>query len=175
MPNFVSQIQQELAIFLPYQEQLVTINSALFAKKTQKVTDFMQEIEATALLLHQQQTEEYLDVYSRKLFQQFEALYKVMIKLKVNNQTENMVFCSSFRFEKNIHALPPVKRLTEYKKALRALNEKISWLIKMSYTNGNENIQQQIQETEFRKQKCLKAIDELEEEILILHLNKKGA
>nr|WP_269318008.1 primosomal replication protein PriC [[Haemophilus] ducreyi] len=74
-----------------------------------------------------------------------------------------------------MQALPPVKRLAEYKKALRALNEKISWLIKMSYTNGNENIQQQMQETEFRKQKCLKAIDELEEEILILRLNKKGA
>lgn len=40
MYNFVSQIQQELAIFLPYREKLVTINSALFAKKNTKSNCF---------------------------------------------------------------------------------------------------------------------------------------
>ncbi|VTR41853.1 Primosomal replication protein N'' [Actinobacillus pleuropneumoniae] len=59
--------------------------------------------------------------------------------------------------------------MNEYRKALRALNEKISWLLEKSYTATNDaeknTWQLQIEETEYRKMKCQKAIEELEEKL----------
>ncbi|EPY99731.1 primosomal replication protein PriC, partial [Mannheimia haemolytica] len=64
----------------------------------------------------------------------------------------------------------PNKRLQEYRKALRALNEKISWLVEQNLNTQNEatkqTLQNQITETEYRKMKCLKAIEDLEQELL---------
>ena len=75
-------------------------------------------------------------------------------------------FISPYRPPRNVHSLPKEKRLVEYRKALRALNEKICWLTEKQYQAENrankEEVllyQQQIQETEFRKIKCLIAIE----------------
>lgn len=122
----------------------------------------------TAQLLSQQTTEDYADFYATKLLRQFDALNHAVFMLEKADLSAREVFTTSFSFPKNIHALPPARRLNEYRKALRALNEKISWLLEKSYAaNENEKImwQQQVEETEYRKMKCQKAIEELEEKL----------
>lgn len=165
--NFSQLIQQKLEIFSPFTEKEVIVKENIFSKKQQKVSNFMQEITYTARLLAQQTSEDYADFYATKLLQQFDALNQAVLILK-KSASPSKVFVPSFSFPKNIHTLPPARRLNEYRKALRALNEKISWLLEKSYAaNENEKImwQQQVEETEYRKMKCLKAIEDLEEKL----------
>ncbi|WGE36646.1 primosomal replication protein [Actinobacillus genomosp. 1] len=165
--NFSQLIQQKLEIFSPFTEKEVIVKENIFFKKQQKVSNFMQEITYTARLLAQQTSEDYADFYATKLLQQFDALNQAVLILK-KSASPSKVFVPSFSFPKNIHTLPPARRLNEYRKALRALNEKISWLLEKSYAaNENEKImwQQQVEETEYRKMKCLKAIEDLEEKL----------
>ena len=166
--NFSQLIQQKLEIFSPFTEKEVIVKENIFSKKQQKVSDFLQEITDTARLLSQQTSEDYADFYATKLLQQFDALNQAVLILKKSASSSKEVFVPSFSFPKNIHTLPPARRLNEYRKALRALNEKISWLLEKSYAaNENEKImwQQQVEETEYRKMKCLKAIEDLEEKL----------
>ncbi|WGE92000.1 primosomal replication protein PriC [Actinobacillus genomosp. 1] len=166
--NFSQLIQQKLEIFSPFTEKEVIVKGNIFSKKQQKVSDFVQEITDTAQLLAQQTNEDYADFYATKLLRQFDSLNQAVLILKKSDSSSKEVFVPSFSFSKNIHALPSARRLNEYRKALRALNEKISWLLEKSYAaNENEKImwQQQVEETEYRKMKCLKAIEDLEEKL----------
>ncbi|WGE89955.1 primosomal replication protein PriC [Actinobacillus arthritidis] len=166
--EFFHIIQQKLQHFADLKDKKITITENLFSKNTQTISRFIIEIEHTALLLSQQTSKEYADVYASKLFKQFEALDKAIRSLKQIEFVAKKHFLSSFSFPKNIHSLPENRRLTEYRKALRALNDKISWLIECSY-EANEverlYLQQQILETEYRKSKCLEAIEGLEEKL----------
>ena len=99
------------------------------------------------------------------MLEQVDALQKAV--KSIQKKSKLAAFSSNYRFPRNVHALPVEKRLIEYRKALRILNDKIIWLLDKQYHAPNDaertHYQQQIQETEFRRKKCLTAIEILEE------------
>ncbi|QLB14866.1 primosomal replication protein N [Mannheimia granulomatis] len=165
--HFITQIQQNLAVFSPFLEQKIVLNSTYFSQKSGPVNFFTTEIEKTAEILLSQHDTLYVEYYSDKLIKQFDALNKAVENIQ--KEKKRLQFHSSFQFPANIHRLSPNKRLQEYRKALRALNEKISWLMEQNYNEEDEvlsqALQNQITETEYRKMKCLKAIEDLEQEL----------
>lgn len=166
---FLAQIKQNLAELASFSEQKITLNSNYFTKQSGLVRFFVAEIEKTAELLLNQEEIAYSEFYAEKLIRQFDALNSAV--KKAQEQKKETQFQSSFQFSPNIHTLSPNKRLQEYRKALRALNEKMSWLVEKSYNEGQEAIKQELQnqiiETEYRKMKCIKAIEDLEQELLL--------
>ncbi|MDG6882701.1 Primosomal replication protein N'' [Phocoenobacter uteri] len=170
--KFDSSIHQKLAIFSPYLTQEITIYADCFSQHTQTVQAFVNEIEQTATILTKINQDDVVEFYADKLILQFRTLQKSVEFLKNKPKyTENArpVFQSSYRFPKNIHTLRPAKRLEEYRKALRLLNDKISWIIEQRYksqTNEDKTYWQiQLQETEYRKQRCVDAIEKTEEDL----------
>lgn len=166
--HFLAQIEQNLAELSSFSEQKITLNSSYFTQQSGLVSFFIAEIKKTAELLSNQEDIPYSEFYAEKLIKQFDALNRAIDK--VQQKQEVVQFQSSFSFSPNIHTLSPNKRLQEYRKALRALNEKMSWLVEQNYNEENEalklELQNQIVETEYRKQKCMKAIEDLEQELL---------
>ncbi len=170
--TFDNSIHKELVIFEPYLTQSITIYARCFSQQTQTVQQFVNEIEHTAQTLTKITDNELAEFYSDKLILQFRTLQKAIESLKsrakIKKTRKN--FQSSYRFPKNIHSMRPSKRLQEYKKALRLLNDKISWIIEQGYDSQKEEDktywQIKLQETEYRKQKCLDAIEKTEEELL---------
>ncbi|MBF0784337.1 primosomal replication protein N [Muribacter muris] len=164
MKTFLDTIEQQFAAFLPYSNYRVSVPEALFERSQGEMREFVAELQETAKRLVQQRDSLYAELYAKRLILQFDALQKALDKLQAADQDKP--FQSSYRFARNIHQLPVEKRLMEYKKALRALNEKLSWLTEQSYQCNDEAQRQdyiaQIQETEYRKQKCLQAIEALE-------------
>ncbi len=159
--QFLLSLQKQLAQFEPYLQQSVVIKSPYFSKTQQTVAQFVAEIQHTASLLAQENTGEYAEIYADRLLKQFSRLQSAVSVLE---SSPNIGFRSTYSFARNIHALPPAKRLPEYRKALRALNEKISWLIEQQLNAEGEKrlyFRQQIEETEYRKRKCLEAIEAL--------------
>lgn len=143
----------------------------VFSQNEGSVDFFVQEIRQTAAILQQQKNSDYADFYAEKLIRQFDALQKAVQHLR--KQPSSDTFRSNYHFAKNIHFLPAHKRLAEYYKALRALEEKLGWLAEKLYQaqlqeNEAECTQwrAQIAETEYRKQKCLAAIEKAEEDAL---------
>lgn len=165
MQTFIQKIEQTLAEFTPFEGKQAVISGHFFSKSEDKIAFFIEEIRQTALLLQQQNQVEYAEIYAKKLLDQIDALQKAVNKLKKTNNVER--FYSSYSFAQNVHSLPPDKKLPEYRKALRAFNEKISWLFDKQFQAKNEAealyYQQKIEETEFRKMRCLKAIEDLAE------------
>lgn len=165
--HFVNHIKQNLTTLLPFSNQEITVNSNNFSKQVETVAFFIHEIEETLELLVNQKEVLYSEFYADKLIKQFDTLNQAVKKNKKNAKT--VQFSSSFQFSANIHHLSPNKRLQEYRKALRALNEKISWLVEQNYNQETlalkQELQNQIAETEYRKMKCLKAIEDLEQEL----------
>lgn len=163
--HFIEQIDQLLQPFLPYAEQQIRVRRLCFSRPEQTVGQFVNEIRQTLQQLNQAQNPHYAEIYAQKLLEQFDALHIQLPKLKQPKPTFN----SSYHFSGNIHRLPPAKRLVEYRQALRLLNEKISWLLEQQYQtqfdSENTDFSQLIAETEYRKQKCLNAIEELEESL----------
>lgn len=164
---FIAQIKANLAEFQPLSHLRITINSDCFSMKEAQINAFITEIEQTAEALVSQQEVLHSEYYADRLLKQFDILTQA-----INKQTESnkeAKFHSSFQFSPRVHQLPPEKRLAEYRKALRALNEKISWLIEQNYATEDESrktlLQNQIAETEHRKMNCLQAIEDLEQEL----------
>ncbi|QIW16051.1 hypothetical protein A4G20_06755 [Pasteurellaceae bacterium RH1A] len=166
--NFNQSLSQQLAFFRPYEQETVTTAPQAFNQTRAKVADFIREIQVTAALLSQAEQAELAEFYADKLLRQFKALQQAVEKhQKFANQLKatRPSFQSNFRFPRNIHNLPNDKKLAEYKKALRALNEKISWIMEQNYQASEPDKafwQEQLQETEYRKFKCLAAIEALE-------------
>lgn len=165
---FLAQIKQNLNELSSFSEQKITINSSFFPKQSGLVSFFINEIEKTAEQLLNQKDIEYSEFYAEKLIKQFDALNSAINKIQEKKNVAQ--FQSSFQFASNIHTLSPNKRLQEYRKALRALNEKMSWLMEKNYNQENEILKQELQnqiiETEYRKKKCTQAIEDLEQELL---------
>ncbi|OOH86323.1 hypothetical protein BMT54_11065 [Pasteurellaceae bacterium 15-036681] len=165
MTNFTSEIFHKLEQFTPYCQQEVQIDSAYFSTKKGYVAQFVTEIKQTITLLTQQTESYYSEFYAHRLVNQFNDLQQAVNKQQ-NFAKQKAIFKSPYKFARNIHHLPKEKRLVEYKKVLRALNEKISWLVEQHYRCEDERKKHaylgQIQETEYRRDKCLKAIEELE-------------
>ena len=141
MPIHAQDFSSYLAFFTPFLNQEAVVFDDCFTKKTQLV-------------------------YAARLLRQFDALKRAVAHIKPEKQA---LFQSSYQFPKNIHSLPASKRLNEYRKALRALHEKTSWLIEQDLKTTDARVKRQfensIQETEYRKQKCIAAIEKLEEEL----------
>lgn len=157
--HFLPSFQKQLTQFEPYLQQKIVIRSAYFSTSHQTVAQFVAEIQQTATLLAHQQNSEYAEFYVDRLLKQFNRLQSAVSVLQKPNSA---TFYSSFSFAKNVHSLPPNKRLQEYRKALRALNEKMSWLIEQQLNAEGERrlqLQKQIEDTEYRKRKCLEAIE----------------
>lgn len=166
MMSFQTHFIQQLTLFHPYLEQSVSLSAGCFRLKKGNVAQFVAEIEQTACHLEAAQHVSEAEYYAQQLILQFDALQRAVLPKQSKPKVEK--FQSSYHFPKNIHFLSPNKRLAEYQKALRALNEKISWLIEQQYQAENADIRHfeaQITETEFRKNRCLAAIEQLEEEI----------
>lgn len=165
MMHFVSQIQTKLAIFSAYAAQKITISSEIFTTTTGTVADFVREIEQTSRLVATQTDPIYLEFHSKRLIEQFDLLKKAVDKLQAKPQQTVPQFKSRYRFAKNIAKLPVYRQREEYQNALRALNEKISWLIEQLHCSTSAEqkaiFQSQIAETEFRKQKCINALEKL--------------
>lgn len=167
MNTIIKKITEQCEIFSPFSESVIKLESPFFRIKTGKVSDYVAEITNTISMLKGQTDTEYTDVYAQRLLNQFETLHKATKTLQLK-KIEHAVFHSTFQFPKNIHYLPSEKRLIEYRKALRALNEKISWLMEQAYTatpEVKEKLQQHVLETEYRKAKCVAAIEDLEEKL----------
>lgn len=166
MPSFSENLTQHLAFFTPFLAQKAVVFDSCFTKKEQAVADFVAEIKHTAQQLSQQTDGAHAEIYAEKLLRQFDALKRAVGQLKPAKQA---VFHSSYHFPRNIHSLPPTKRLHEYRRVLRALNEKLSWLIEQNLRTEafeqKKQLENSIQETEYRKMKCLAAIEKLEEEL----------
>lgn len=163
MINFTQEIQQRLTDFSPFLANKIVIDERCFHLKQAMVSEFIQEILQTCTELEQQQRVESVAFYTQRLVEQFNCLTKAIETLEKTN-TSTAAFHSPYRFPRNIHHLPKERRLLEYKKALRALNEKLSWLTEKSYQCPNEDKPSYLaalQETEYRKQKCLAAIEKL--------------
>lgn len=167
MQAFLEKIEQLLTDFTPYLSEQAVIFGHYFPKSEERVRYFVDEIRKTAAQLNQQKDVDHAELYAKRLLDQIDALQKAIKSIKPKSQYKR--FHSNYHFPKNVHTLPPEKRINEYRKALRALNDKLSWLFNKQYNAKNEKeqffYQQQIQETEFRKLRCLKAIEELAEGI----------
>lgn len=167
MRAFSQNLSPYFDLFTPFLAEQAVVFDDCFTKKTQSVADFVKEMQHTALLLSQQTESEYAEIYAEKLLRQFDALKKAVKQIKPANKPAT--FQSSYHFPRNIHSLPPNKRLHEYRRALRALNEKLSWLIeqhlKTEVLQQKSQFEESIKETEYRKAKCLAAIEKLEEEL----------
>lgn len=161
---FLDQLNRHIEAFLPYSSIKITIKSHYFKRAEQPVSGFIQEIQETATLL-EQSSAEHAEIYAKKLLEQYETLKIAVTRIP----KQKPVFKASVSLSPHIHRLPPEKRLVEYRKALRALNEKISWLteqqLQTQLANEQRNLADQLAETEYRKQKCLAAIEELEEKL----------
>lgn len=168
MQQFTDKIEQILNQFSPFASKQAVISGHFFTQKEAKIVFFMEEIRQTAQLLQAQSQLDHAEIYSKKLLDQIDALLTAIKPLKQSQKQE--LFYSSYRFPRNVHSLPTEKRLTEYRKALRALNEKISWLLEKQFQAENEQekiaYQHQLQETEFRKMRCLNAIEALSNDSL---------
>lgn len=166
MLNFQDAIAEKLAFFSPYLNEEITISSDYFFISKGCVADFVREIEHNAQQAMQQDQVLYTQFYTQRLITQFECLKQAVDKIVLKKANHLPKFHSPYRFAKNVKNLPRCQQLDEYRKALRALSEKISWLIEQQYATQNLEqrmlFQQYIQETEYRKQKCLAAIAELE-------------
>lgn len=173
--TFLQRFEQQLAAFTPHLNQECTLPHSLFRKKSAPVREFVEELRQTAELLFQTQCDGdqngYAAIYAEHLFRQFEQLKYACTKLTM--RTTPHTYRSPYSFPKNVHNLPPPQRLKEYYRALRALDEKISWATEQLYQaelNANENwirhYHEILLETEYRKQKCLSAIDELSAEMV---------
>lgn len=165
---FIAKIKQNLSELGTFSAYYISLNSPLFTQQAGLVSHFIEEIETTADHLLDQTEVDYSEFYADKLVKQFDTLYQAVEKIQYSQ--EKPQFISSYQFSPNIHRLPPNKRLIEYRQALRALNEKLSWLVEQNLNETSEAIKQslqnQIAETEYRKMKCLKAIEDLEQELL---------
>lgn len=165
MTNFTQRILEKCTIFAPYLTHKVQISSVLFQRSEGQVADFLQEIEKTCQLVTEQSQPLYTAFYAKRLVEQFDLLNKVVKNLQNAKNTKMPSFKSNYRFAKNLAYLPACKKREEYHKALRALNEKISWLIEQAQQSQTAELKNhfeaQIAETEYRKQKCLIAIEEL--------------
>lgn len=166
MQHFQQRIAQKCEIFRPLFHCAIHIQSPLFSIKQGKVQDFVEEIKQTSRLIEQNQTssETYLNFYTQRLIQQFDLLKKTTDKLQLAQQMPSN-FKSGYKFAKNLNKLNAEQRLEEYQKILRALNEKLSWLVEQCYACQDglkkQQLQLAIQETEYRKQKCVVEIQKL--------------
>lgn len=164
MTNFSQAIKIQCELFTPFLEHHIEISSDIFILSKGRIADFVAEIEKNCEQLSKQSQPIYAEFYSQRLIRQFDLLRKQVAKLRQKTSHQRPVFKSNQSFAKNIANLPAYKRREEYQKALRALNDKISWLIEQSY--NSTNIEQKhffegkIQETEYRKMKCIQAIEE---------------
>lgn len=164
MTRFTQALQQKLAFFSENSAAQVEILSDFFTIQRGCVGDFLAEIRQSGELLSRQTGEQHAEYYAERLIKQVELLQQAVQKQQKSAKTQ-AVFSSSYRFPRNIHNLPPERRLVEYKKALRALNEKLAWLSEQCCLAEGEEKGRYIAllgETEYRKMKCLKAIEELE-------------
>lgn len=167
MSTFLTTLQHQLAQFSPYLTQEITLYSPFFQRSRGSVQQFIDEILLTAHHLTTQSQQDYSDYYADHLIKQFSTLKRHLDRLvQQRNSTSAPYFTHTF--PQNVHYLPPKKRLVEYQKALRALNEKLVWLTQQCYQAEKEKkiyFQRMIEETEQRKQKCLWAIQKTEEEM----------
>ncbi|MCT8639913.1 primosomal replication protein [Glaesserella parasuis] len=160
MGNFTDTIIIKLNDFSPILSLQISIYSHCFKLTHGSVKEFIQEILETCSHIEQSTSPEITEVYTQRLIEQYDALQK-SIHLK-DKKSDSPIF-SQYKFTKSIHTLSKKQKLHEYYKALRALNEKLSWLIEQNYhyPEYRHMLSIKIQETENRKQKCLKAIEEL--------------
>lgn len=162
MTSFTQQLEAKLAVFSSILSKQIQLNSQLFSFSQGTVADYIEEIRHTAMRLESNET--YSDYFATQLVRQFDAL-KQAVERQSGQQTATPTFRSPYRFSPYIHRLSPEKRLIEYRKALRALNEKLAWLSEQSYLcdhSQRSGYIAQIEETEYRKKKCLQAIEDLE-------------
>lgn len=163
MTGFTEKIQRQLMPFLTFSVQKIAISQPCFSLHQGNVEQFIQEILVTCQQIEAQTDSQLLAFQTQRLVEQFDCLQKA-IETQITHKQSIKTFRSNYRFPKNIHRLPYEKRLEEYQKALRALNEKISWLIEQSQQASDVDRRYylaQIEETEYRKKKCVDAIEDL--------------
>lgn len=167
MNRFIQNFRPQLAEFEPFFTRHIQPSSSLFSLQAGTVAQFVAELQQTAQKLVEQSDSHYTEYYANRLIQQFHCLKQELMRLQGVSKDVTQ-FQSTYRPPKNIHHLPIEKRRVEYQKALRALNEKLAWLTEQCYVADPEQRAQYIaliEETEYRKYKCLNAIQELENPI----------
>ena len=166
MIHFNQTIQRQCQIFTPFLDKKIEISSDVFIISKGKISDFVQEIKQTGELAIQQDNPFYVEYYTQRLIQQFDTLKNSIEKYQKREKEIFSRFKTRYQFAKNINKLPASKQPEEYRKILRALNEKLSWLIELSHQITDEqqkqSVQEQIKETEYRLRKCSEKISELE-------------
>lgn len=164
---FLMELRQQLDTFSAYAMCDVEVSDALFSVSRARVVDVVVQVEQTAVKLVTVEGR-YRDYYADRLVKQFAELTQAVgLLAKKGNPPPS--FQGHYVFPKNVHQLPPPKRLVAYKRALRALNEKLAWLSEQCYAvdeGARAPYVAQLAETEYRKQKCIAAIEALEAEMM---------
>lgn len=163
-------IQKQLEWFTPYLDETVSVSTPCFTQETQKVSDFVLEIEKTGLKLTNTNDLDVAQHLSDIFLKQYGALKQAVSAAIARKKSKSNVrekFHSHYDFPENIYALPEEAQLVECKKAILAFNEKIRWLAEKAENATDETYwrecQNEILRTEKRKQNCQNRIDELEQ------------
>lgn len=174
------QIEQLYASYQSQQSKLLYINSetALFSENSAPLKQYLAEIQQTFDLLKRAQENQQFEFFANKLVNQCQllshALEQQLPKQKQQNKYQVAEQAGQYVANKTdnhpAHKLPPRQRLQAYYQALSALNQLIDKQ-RTDYQQAKDPIQKQhhimrLQQSELRKQRCIQAIEELEETLL---------
>ncbi|PJG84517.1 primosomal replication protein [Conservatibacter flavescens] len=174
LSQHVNQLCQQYA-FRKEQKIFAKFDRTLFSQNFENVGFYLQEIENTLTTLNNLDESQIIqcDYLARKLTAQCTALTEALKTKPQRMYRESAVHISPqkpTREKNNIHTLPPAQRLEKYYAALQALNDKIDGFHLLAHDAQSEAqraiYHEQITLTQQRKQRCLEAIDLLEEYLL---------
>lgn len=172
LQQLITQLQQQ---YEPVKRQILyaKFDPAVFSENFQPVEFYLNEIRHCAEQISRLTPEdvEQTAFLSAKLSAQYNALTDALSFIE-KPQTKSavnfkQVFNEREKQRRQLEQLPPRERLVKYYEALQALNEKLNGqkdLQKQSQSESEKmRIQQQIDITRRRRQRCLDAIEVLEE------------
>ncbi|TDQ59805.1 restart primosome assembly protein PriC [Mesocricetibacter intestinalis] len=165
----------------PTQKIKAKFDRSLFRQDSQTLSDYLTQIEETLALLadFSPVQKEQLIFFSEKLAAQCAALSEALQSAEQRPNSE----CPrpqgrTERLKQALNLLPPRERLVKYYEALQALNEKIAAQQDnvAACTDRQQQIHylHQLEITRQRRQRCLEAIEVLEEYLNFQRQNKEN-
>ncbi|SUC09019.1 primosomal replication protein N'' [Pasteurella canis] len=169
LQSLTSKVNQLYAQYAQHTEQKLNtkFDPQLFGENSQSFSFYYQEIQETLKqLAHVPENDLNLAIFfTEKLLSQCTALSDALNPITVNTMSKK-----TQQMAQSIHQLPPRERLEKYYVALQALNEKITQQQDEKHKTQDPNersyLEQKIAFTQQRRDKCLMAIEVLEEYLI---------
>lgn len=189
MKNYTALLQQLAAQLAEQQQQYADcwhkiiytpFAPTLFSENGQSVEFYCQQMQQTLQQLHQLSAQDATQVafFSEKLLAQAKALQDAVQLLGGKSRKTAVNFTAVLnkreQMRQQLEQLPPRERLSKYYEALQALNQKLDSQraqLKQAAPEQKNSIQQQLETTAQRRQRCLDAIELLEEYLLFKQNN----